>query len=143
MARRKQPNIPAEIPVPDRIPEIRPEEPPEKPVVPGPLREPDPPLEPDEPAKEPDAPSPEKITPQAKDGLQDFQHGSITGPHPVSFALRFITLLLAAFALVPGMAHLLEMPHKMQLTKQLGACAFIPKPNTFSALKKYLLFIVD
>jgi len=31
----------------------------------------------------------------------------------------------------------------IQETKQLGACAFIPKPNTFSALKKYLLFIAD
>ena len=30
--------------------------------------------------------------------------------------IRFITLLLATFTLVPGMAHLLEMPHKMQLT---------------------------
>jgi hypothetical protein len=30
--------------------------------------------------------------------------------------IRFITLLLAAFTLVPGMAHLLEMHHKMQLT---------------------------
>ena len=30
--------------------------------------------------------------------------------------IRFITLLLATFTLIPGMAHLLEMPHKMQLT---------------------------
>jgi hypothetical protein len=34
------------------------------------------------------------------------------------YTIRFITLLLAAFALVPGIAHLLEMPHKMQLTEE-------------------------
>jgi hypothetical protein len=34
------------------------------------------------------------------------------------YAVRFITLLLAAFALVPGMAHLLEMAHKRQLTME-------------------------
>jgi hypothetical protein len=36
----------------------------------------------------------------------------------MSRSLSFITLLLAALVLAPGMAHLLEMPHKMQLTQE-------------------------
>jgi len=44
----------------------------------------------------------------------------------ISRTLSFITLLLAALTLVPGMAHLLEMPHKMQLSQEsYGATQYI------------------
>jgi hypothetical protein len=44
----------------------------------------------------------------------------------MSRTLPFITLLLAALALVPGMAHLLEMYRKMQLTQEsYGAVQYI------------------
>lgn len=41
-------------------------------------------------------------------------------------SLSFITLLLATLLLSTGMAHLLEMPHKMQLTQEsYGAVQYI------------------
>jgi|SRR5882762_822683 len=41
-------------------------------------------------------------------------------------SLSFITLLLAALALMPGMAHLLEMHNKMELTREnYGAVQYI------------------
>ncbi|HVW62103.1 MAG TPA: hypothetical protein VHC48_18765 [Puia sp.] len=36
----------------------------------------------------------------------------------MSKGLSFAALLFSALVLVPGMAHLLEMPHKMQLTQE-------------------------
>jgi hypothetical protein len=44
----------------------------------------------------------------------------------MSGTLSFIVLLLAALVLATGMAHLLEMPHKMQLTQEsYGAVQYI------------------
>lgn len=66
MSKKKREDVPAEIPLPGRVPEVRPEEPPEEPVIPGPGPEPGPTREPERPSPDrplPDRPLPDRPSP--------------------------------------------------------------------------------